>query len=116
MEKKDKIDLMFDRIKILTAILIEEFTIEQFHDVMRERSDTVNLLKLEVENERARVLEENRLHFFEQRIEMYLRQIKEMDAKVIALIKSKMNDILSEMGTLSRNSSAALAYTSHRRM
>jgi hypothetical protein len=113
--KKDRIDSMFDRIKILTALLLENFSIEQFQEIMQERSRTVTLLKSEIENEKELLMRENKLYQFDRKVNAYLTEIKDMDAKVVALIKSKMDDIRFEMCSLTKRGSAAMAYTSHKR-
>jgi DNA-binding transcriptional MerR regulator len=113
--KKDRIDSMFDRIKILTALLLENFSIEQFQEIMQERSSTVTLLKREIENEKEQLMRENKLYQLDRKINTYLTEIKEMDAKIVALIKSKMDDIRFEMCSLTKRGSAAMAYTSHKR-
>lgn len=114
-ENKDRIERLFDKIKILTALLIEDFSLPEFYDVMHERSEAVSLLKMEIERERERFIGENQLYTFKKRIDMYLAEVKEMDTKVIALIKFRMSDIQAELGSLSRKGSAALAYASHKR-
>ncbi len=113
--KKDRIDSMFDRIKILTAILLENFSIEQFHEIMHERSSTIALLKNEIEKEREIQIRENNLFMFEKKVTGCLNEIKMMDAKVINLIKSKMDDIRFEMCSLAKKGPAAMAYTAHKR-
>ncbi|HEX2956946.1 MAG TPA: hypothetical protein VHO70_08935 [Chitinispirillaceae bacterium] len=113
--KKDRIDMMFDRIKILTALLLENFSIEQFYEIMQERSATVTLLKREIEKEREALMKENKLHLIDKRVAGYLNDIKVMDAKVINLIKTKMDEIRLDMYSLSKKGSAAIAYTTHKR-
>lgn len=113
--KKDRIDSMFDRIKILTAILLENFSVEQFHETMQERSNTINLLKREIEQERETRIKENQFFLFEKKVTACLNEIKEMDAKVIALIKSKMDEIRIELCSLTKKGTVAMAYTSHKR-
>lgn len=112
---KDRIERMFDKVKILTAMLIEDFSITEFYDVIHERSETVSLLKIEIEKERERFLNDNMLFLFNKRIDQYLAEVKDMDAKVITLIKNRMNEIQLELGSLSKKGSAALAYASHKR-
>lgn len=113
--KKDRIDSMFDRIKILTALLLENFSIEQFHETMQERSAAITLLKREIEKEKELLMKENKLHQIDKRVNAYLSEVKVMDAKVIALIKSKMDDVRFEMCSLAKKGPAAMAYTSHKR-
>jgi hypothetical protein len=113
--KKDRIDSLFDRIKILTALLLENFSIEQFEETMQERSGTITLLKQEIENEKELLLKENKLYQIDKRVNAYLNEIKEMDAKVVALIKSRMDDIRFEICSLTKKGSVAIAYTSHKR-
>ncbi len=112
---KDRVERLFDKIKILTAMLIEDFSITEFYDVMHERSETVSLLKIEIEKERERLLKDTTLFSFNRRINQYLAEVKDMDAKVITLIKNRMNEIQSELASLSKKGSAALAYASHKR-
>jgi hypothetical protein len=113
--KKDRIDSMFDRIKILTALLLEDFSIEQFHETMQERSSTITLLKREIEKERDIQIRENQLFLFEKKVTACLNEIKMMDAKVITLIKLKMDDIRFEMFSLAKKGPAAMAYTTQKR-
>jgi hypothetical protein len=113
--KKDRIEGMFDRIKILTALLLENFSIEQFHEIMQERSGTITLLKREIEKERELQMRDNRLYLFEKKVTTFLNDIKEMDTKVITLIKLKMDDIRFELCSLTKKGSVAMAYTSHKR-
>jgi hypothetical protein len=115
MVKKDRIDTLFDRIKILTALLLENFSIEQFHEIMQERSAAITLLKREIEIEKELLMNENKLHQIDKRVSSYLNDIKTMDAKVITLIKVKMDDIRFEMYSLAKKGSAAIAYTSQKR-